>query len=123
MALVFLLVEEECRGASCEGGAAGPRGGDGVVAYYVLLDAAVLGSRKSLSPDPALAFPCRCFAHATRFPSAMSPCVVEFVLSDSVGPSFERDDLLLGERVAVAVVGGGGGACSSTLCGPVGERT
>lgn len=28
----------------------------------------------------------------------MSPCVVEFVLSDSVGPSFERDDLLLGER-------------------------
>lgn len=34
----------------------------------------------------------------------MSPCVVEFVLSDSVGPSFERDDLLLGERAVVIVV-------------------
>ena len=31
-----------------------------------------------------------------RFPSAMSPCVVEFVLSDSVSPSFKGDDLLLG---------------------------
>lgn len=34
----------------------------------------------------------------------MSPCVVEFVLSDSVGPSFERDDLLLGERAVIVVV-------------------
>ncbi|CAM9382187.1 unnamed protein product [Pylaiella littoralis] len=34
-------------------------------------------------------------ATAYTFPSAMSPCVVEFVLSDSVGPSFKIDDLLL----------------------------
>ncbi|CBN77334.1 putative phosphatidylinositol 3-kinase [Ectocarpus siliculosus] len=32
---------------------------------------------------------------AYTFPSAMSPCVVEFVLSDSVGPGFKGDDLLL----------------------------
>ncbi|CAN0266824.1 unnamed protein product, partial [Ectocarpus fasciculatus] len=34
-------------------------------------------------------------ATAYTFPSAMSPCVVEFVLSDSVDPGFKGDDLLL----------------------------
>lgn len=29
----------------------------------------------------------------------MSPCVVEFVLSDSVGPSFKVDDLLQGRVI------------------------
>lgn len=33
----------------------------------------------------------------TSFPSAMSPCVVEFVLSDSVEPSFTANELLQGE--------------------------